>query len=213
MTRKKDKAIPATNSTDIHVGKDVSGSVISGNNNQIINNFNIEYVPEDVGRRSTLSGTHPTSRLPDLRPSSLGRHQGTKIFISYKRNVIPDTLVATAVFDALRQNHDVFIDTTLQVGEKWAERIQNAIKESDYLIIFLSENSVQSEMVIAEIETAYHHHKAFGKPVILPVRLNYRELLGISYKCLPQSFTMGFLGAGNRHHGFDCRVTTSDFRR
>ncbi|MDO9299812.1 MAG: toll/interleukin-1 receptor domain-containing protein, partial [Anaerolineales bacterium] len=100
-----------------------------------------------------------------------------KIFISYKRNVSPDTPVATAVFESLRHDHDVFMDTTLQVGEKWAERIQNAIKESDYLIIFLSENSVHSEMVIAEIETAHHHGKAYGKPAILPVRLAYTEPL------------------------------------
>jgi hypothetical protein len=69
------------------------------------------------------------------------------------------------------------MDTTIQVGEKWAERIQTAIKESDYLIIFLSENSVHSEMVIAEIETAHHHGKANGKPAILPVRLAYTEPL------------------------------------
>lgn len=100
-----------------------------------------------------------------------------KIFISYKRNVTPDMPVATAVYEALRRDHDVFIDQTLQVGEKWAERIQNAIKESDYLIIFLSEYSVHSEMVIAEIETAHHHGKAHGKPAILPVRLNYNESL------------------------------------
>ncbi len=100
-----------------------------------------------------------------------------KIFISYKRNVTPDAPVATAVFESLRHDHDVFMDTTLTVGEKWAERIQTAIKESDYLIIFLSENSVHSEMVIAEIETAHHHGKSFGKPAILPVRLAYTEPL------------------------------------
>lgn len=100
-----------------------------------------------------------------------------KIFISYKRNVEPDTPVATAVYEALRQEHEVFIDTTIQVGEKWAERIQEAIKESDYLISFLSIHSVNSEMVIAEIETAHHHGKAHGKPAILPIRLNFDEPL------------------------------------
>jgi len=100
-----------------------------------------------------------------------------KVFISYKRNVEPDTPVATAIYESLRQDHDVFIDTTIQVGEKWAERIQKAIKESDYLIVFLSGFSVNSEMVIAEIETAYHHGKTYGKPAILPVRLNFAEPL------------------------------------
>lgn len=100
-----------------------------------------------------------------------------KIFISYKRNTEPDTPVATAVYESLRQDHEVFIDTTIQVGEKWAERIQVAIKESDYLITFLSEHSVNSEMVVAEIETAHHHGKTYGKPAILPVRLNFNEPL------------------------------------
>lgn len=100
-----------------------------------------------------------------------------KVFISYKRNMEPDTPVATAVYESLRQEHEVFIDTTIQVGEKWAERIQQAIKESDYLITFLSTHSVNSEMVIAEIETAHHHGKSFGKPAILPVRLSFNEPL------------------------------------
>ena len=100
-----------------------------------------------------------------------------KIFISYKRNVEPDTPVATALYEALREEHDVFIDTTIQVGEKWAEKIQNAIKESDYLIVFLSEYSVHSEMVVAEIETAHHHGKLNGVPKILPVRVAFDENL------------------------------------
>ncbi len=100
-----------------------------------------------------------------------------KIFISYKRNIEPDTPVATAVYDALRQEHDVFIDTTIQVGEKWADIIQRAIKESDYFICFLSGSSIHSEMVIAEIETAYHHEREHKKPSILPVRLNYDKPL------------------------------------
>lgn len=95
-----------------------------------------------------------------------------KIFISYKRNVEPDSPVARAVYDALRAEHDVFIDTTIQVGEKWAEEIQRAIKETDFLIVFLSEHSVRSEMVVAEVETA----REFGKK-ILPVRVAFDEAL------------------------------------
>lgn len=102
-----------------------------------------------------------------------------KIFISYKRDIEPDMPIASAVYEVLRQDrdHEVFIDQSLQVGEKWGERIQTAIKESDYLIIFLSEASVHSEMVIAEVETAHHHGKIHDKPVILPVRLAYNEPL------------------------------------
>ena len=100
-----------------------------------------------------------------------------KIFISYKRNVEPDTPVARAVYEALKKENDVFIDTTIQVGEKWAEKIQTEIKEADYLIVFLSEHSVRSEMVAEEIATAHHHGKTHGKPAILPVRLSFDEAL------------------------------------
>ena len=100
-----------------------------------------------------------------------------KIFISYKRNVEPDTPVAKAVYDALDKEHDIFIDTTIQVGEKWAQRIQQEIKDSDYLIVFLSEHSVNSEMVVAEVETAHQHEKKHGKPNILPVRLSFDQAL------------------------------------
>lgn len=100
-----------------------------------------------------------------------------KIFISYKRNIEPDTPIAAALYDRLNESHDVFIDTTILVGEKWADKIQNAIKEADFLISLISNNSVHSEMVVAEIETAHHHAKKHGKPLILPVRLNYNEAL------------------------------------
>ena len=96
-----------------------------------------------------------------------------KIFISYKRNVDLDASMAADLDEALRGEHEVFIDTTLQVGENWADKIQNALKQSDYFIALLSEHSISSEMVIAEIETAYHLNKAQGNPKILPVRLNF----------------------------------------
>lgn len=102
--------------------------------------------------------------------------QRRRVFISYKRSVVPDETVALAVFQALSQQHEVFIDQTMTVGTRWAERIETEIRSADFLISFLSDWSVRSEMVVAEIETAYHHAKAHGgHPAILPVRLAYRE--------------------------------------
>lgn len=100
-----------------------------------------------------------------------------RIFISYK-HTDPDQQLAAALHDALKGQHEVFIDTTLTVGMKWAERIENAIKQTDFLITLLSEASVASEMCLAEIETAHHLAKSQqGKPVILPVRVAYFEPL------------------------------------
>lgn len=100
-----------------------------------------------------------------------------RIFISYKRNVTPDEKVATEVFRTLSQQpqYDVFIDQTMLVGTEWAKRIEQELHRSDYLISFLSENSVRSEMVLAEIETAHHLSKRNGSPKILPVRLAYKD--------------------------------------
>jgi AAA-like domain/TIR domain/CHAT domain len=99
----------------------------------------------------------------------------SRIFISYKRGTAPDEAVATAVFEALREQHEVFIDQTMLVGTHWAERIEAELRRSDFLISFLTHSSVNSEMVKGEIETAYHLGKQQGKPMILPVRLDYSE--------------------------------------
>ncbi len=99
-----------------------------------------------------------------------------RIFISYKRDVVPDQSVALAVRAALGRDHDVFIDQAMLVGAAWAERIKSEICRADYLIVFLSEYAVHSEMVSLEIVTAQHMGQAqSGRPAILPVRLNYRD--------------------------------------
>ncbi|MFY9620292.1 MAG: AAA-like domain-containing protein [Pyrinomonadaceae bacterium] len=97
-----------------------------------------------------------------------------QIFISYKRNS-PDEKVAREVYEALSQNHAVFIDQSVTVGANWAIRIEAELHRSDFLIALLSAKSVDSEMVQAELETAFRLKKEFGRPIILPVRLAYLE--------------------------------------
>lgn len=99
----------------------------------------------------------------------------SRIFISYKRGVEPDQPVALEIYRSLSQDHEVFIDQTMAVGTHWAERIEAEIRQSDFLITILSAYSVQSEMVVGEVETAHHLSKQTGKPMILPIRVAYRE--------------------------------------
>lgn len=106
-------------------------------------------------------------------PPKLGPR--SRIFISYKRGVEPDESIALEVFQALSQTHDVFIDQTMTVGTPWAERIEQELQQSDFLISFLSAQAVHSEMVLGEVEKAHQMGKETGKPVILPVRLAYRD--------------------------------------
>ncbi|WP_414755233.1 AAA-like domain-containing protein [Anabaena sp. CCY 9910] len=104
------------------------------------------------------------------------RSQTKRIFISYKRNVIPDETVALQVFQSLAKQHQVFIDQIMLVGTRWAERIETEIRQADFLITFLSAQSVHSEMVEAEIKMAHNLAQLQGgKPAILPVRLEYRQ--------------------------------------
>jgi hypothetical protein len=100
-----------------------------------------------------------------------------RIFISYKRDTEPDVPVARQICNTLRQDgHEVFIDRDMTVGARWAERIEDEMRRSDFLVTLLSEHSVHSEMVRGEVEMAYNFGKGpEGRPRILPVRLAYRE--------------------------------------
>jgi hypothetical protein len=98
-----------------------------------------------------------------------------KIFISYKRNVEPDEPIALEIFSQLSQEHDVFIDLKIMVGTKWSKEIRDNLLTSDFFISLISGNSIKSDMVSTEIQMAYKHARTEGKPVILPVRLNYFE--------------------------------------
>ncbi|MBP0018802.1 MAG: AAA-like domain-containing protein [Cyanobacteria bacterium SBLK] len=99
-----------------------------------------------------------------------------KIFISYKRNVTPDETIALQLYEALKAEHDVFMDREMLVGMSWLDRIKEEIERSHFFIILLSEASIHSEMVKAEIEMAHQWTKERGgMPKILPVRLAYRD--------------------------------------
>ncbi|MGR3278058.1 AAA-like domain-containing protein [Acaryochloris marina NIES-2412] len=112
---------------------------------------------------------------PSPVPSPDPTNKGSRIFISYKRGAEPDESVTKAVYEALQVDHQVFIDQTMPVGTLWAERIEGELTQADYMICFLSEHSIQSEMVAGEVEKAHKCWKQGGKPAILPIRLNYRE--------------------------------------
>ena len=102
----------------------------------------------------------------------------SRVFISYKRDVDPDTPVAQAICAAVQQQHDVFIDQKMAVGTRWAERIEAELKAADVLIVLLSARSVHSEMVEHEVELAHcfaREDEGQGRPRILPVRLAYSQ--------------------------------------
>ncbi|WNG59068.1 TIR domain-containing protein [Archangium gephyra] len=100
-----------------------------------------------------------------------------RVFISYKRDVTPDQDLAQALYKALKASHEVFIDTSMLVGEKWVERIDAEIRQADFFIALLSPFSVNSEMAQTEIELAFRLQTQKSRPVLLPIRVAYHERL------------------------------------
>ena len=122
----------------------------------------------DVYINTSLPKTSPQPVPPKLPANA-------KIFISYKRGVTPDEPLALELYDALKDNHTVFIDRAMVVGTRWVAQIQKEIFQAHVLIVLLSEHSMQSQMVKEEIEQALKSaDERQGFPVILPIRVAHR---------------------------------------
>ena len=101
-----------------------------------------------------------------------------RIFISYKPATRPDERLAKQLALRLRNaGYSVFIDDLSGAGVEWAQEIQRQIEASDFFIVLLSGTSVRSEMVAQEIEHAHKHHERTGRPLLLPVRIKYSDML------------------------------------
>ncbi|HNT74877.1 MAG TPA: AAA-like domain-containing protein [Anaerolineae bacterium] len=104
--------------------------------------------------------------------------QPARVFICYRRYTEPDQPLAYNLYEQLEtKGCEVFLDLTMRVGEEWLESIDRHIKESDLFILLLSEHSINSEMVRAEVQRAYEHRKSKGIPSILPIRIQYEGIL------------------------------------
>jgi AAA-like domain/TIR domain len=102
----------------------------------------------------------------------------SQIFISYKRDETFDESIVSEIQRELGDTHEVIIDRLMEIGTRWAEWIDQEIRQSDFLIVLLSEASAHSEMVLEEIEKARYWEERQGHPKILPIRLNYKGALG-----------------------------------
>lgn len=64
---------------------------------------------------------------------------------------------------------DVWMDTNgLVVGEQWSEELARAIVDSDFFLLFVTQNSVKSDSVRREVDIAHKHKK---ERTILPIML------------------------------------------
>jgi uncharacterized protein YjbI with pentapeptide repeats len=65
-----------------------------------------------------------------------------------------------------------FAPEDLMIGEKFRVRIDESIRMYDKLLLVLSENSVASQWVEKEVETAFEKEGEQGKTVLFPVQLD-----------------------------------------
>jgi len=113
-----------------------------------------------------------------LRRTSIPESKVARFFISYRRSAKEDRALAEYLHDYLTaRGHKVFIDISMRGGTEWLNEIDEQIKASDYLIVLISKDSADSEMVQAEILRAYEYRRLNGWPKTLPVRMRYVGML------------------------------------
>lgn len=119
-----------------------------------------------------------------------------RVFLSYKRNVDPDQALAQEILAGLsKAGHAVFIDQQMVVGQPWARQIEAQVRQSDFLIVFLTAESSRSEMVRGEIELARHCAATTGVPRILPVRVAFERSTALSSERVSRRDTVRDVGA------------------
>ena len=104
---------------------------------------------------------------------------GMRLTLLYKRGAQPDEQLLKCLEDEFTlHGHQVFVDRHLTIGVEWAKELECKIRGSDAVILLLSAASVQSEMLAYEVQIAHDEaQKRQGKPILLPVRVNYEGKL------------------------------------
>ena len=98
----------------------------------------------------------------------------SKCFISY-RHTKPDEELAQFLEKFLGEHdHNVFLDTQIQLVTEWVKEIERQIKSSEFFIVLLSKESILSDMVRQEVKLAHELAKKRGKRfTILPIRVDF----------------------------------------
>jgi hypothetical protein len=128
-------------------------------------------------QRSGPKAQRGSVSLASPRPSSADG-AGPRVFISHKRNVALDNTLANHLHDYLNQHGcRAFIDLEILPGFDWTQEIDRQIKACDFFVVLLSETSVSSEMVQAEVKRAYDYRQIYGHPQSVPIRVDHEALL------------------------------------
>ncbi|MEO1068376.1 MAG: AAA-like domain-containing protein [Cyanobacteria bacterium J06638_6] len=102
--------------------------------------------------------------------------QSARVFISYRAQEPDQTLAQTLYNELEAAGYQPFLaGSSLQLGDRWAQRILQELEQSDYFILLLSPQSITSEMVMDEVKQAKELQERRGdqRPIILPIRVQF----------------------------------------
>src|SRR5512140_3418586 len=101
--------------------------------------------------------------------------KGLEVALLYRRDSQPDEQLVKFIEAHLAADGcTVFIDRHLTMGVEWAREIEARIRSADAVIPLLSVDSIYSEMLGFEIESAHEASQLqHGRPRLLPIRVNY----------------------------------------
>jgi serine/threonine protein kinase len=144
---------------------------------QALSNDEIPSRNQGVGRSQTYTGFDGNQTSIGEESAKVTRNFAPTILrlvLLYKRNAQPDEHVLKLLEkEFLAREHEVFIDRNLTIGVEWAKEIEQQLRTADAVIALLSAASVTSEMLAYEIQIAHEAAQQYGKPRLLPVRINH----------------------------------------
>ncbi|MBL8150277.1 MAG: AAA-like domain-containing protein, partial [Blastocatellia bacterium] len=148
-----------------------------------LDNLTASEIDSVAAEPDTIRVSKIISDIPIVRKASSNlssdSNNKVKVFITYKRNTLPDEKIANLIETRLfQEGFLVFVDKNPRFGLGWAFEIDRYLHTADFVIALVSAESVASEMFIYEIQIA---NEAFRKqqctPRIIPIRINYKQNL------------------------------------
>jgi hypothetical protein len=94
----------------------------------------------------------------------------TRVVLLCKRGAALDESLARLLeADLIRAGFSVFIDRHQHQGMDWARELGQQIREADVVIPLLSQEAMESEMLMSEVETAHDAAQERGRPKMMPI--------------------------------------------
>lgn len=133
--------------------------------------------PKSVNETMLISNNENKPKSPCEKPFSAYEGDEAYAFVSYAHDDCKTVYKDITIFN--NQGLNIWYDQGIPTGNQWTEEIAKAIQKSSFVIVFLSQNSINSRDVKKEIDFAYRHDIpiipiAIGEFVELPLDLDYQ---------------------------------------